>query len=432
MSPMHPTLLFHFRRHANLIRRTWRSLLSNGWVPTVRRAMLWSRATPSGAGAATRTTSTPTPSTALDTARPWVLVVDTALPQPDRDSGSLRIVELMRALVSAGHAVVFVADDGTCTGNAVDALRTHGIHVPDQRHPNAWVRENAATLSSAILCRHDTAGHWLPFLRSVAPSATLVFDTVDLHHLRERREADMRASTRLRRSADATRRRELGLVRMADATWVVSPVERDMLLGQLPGADVRVLSNIIRDDSAGLPFNERRDLLFVGGLRHPPNRDAVAWLSTEIFPRVRDALPAVRLHVVGAPGPEGLPEFPAESGIVMHGHVPDLQPLLDGCRVGLAPLRFGAGVKGKINLAMAHGQPVVATSCAVEGMHLEPGRDVLVADDADAFADQVVRLYDDATLWQALADRGRDSVRRHFSPRVALSVAEATFARLAP
>ena len=429
---MHPTLLFHFRRHANLIRRTWRSLSGNGLVPTVRRALLRFRATPSLGDAATRASSVAIPTTAFDTTRPWLLVVDTGLPHPDRDSGSLRIVELMRALVSAGHGVAFVADDGACSGNAADALRAEGIHVLDPRHPDAWVRENAATLSSAILCRHDTAGHWLPFLRSVAPSATLVFDTVDLHHLRERREADMRASTRLRRSAEATRRRELGLVRIADTTWVVSPIERDMLLGQLPGADVRVLSNIIRDDSAGLSFDERRDLLFVGGLRHPPNRDAVAWLSTAIFPRVRAALPAVRLHVVGAPGLDGLPEFPADSGIVMHGHVPDLQPLLDGCRVGLAPLRFGAGVKGKVNLAMAHGQPVVATSCAVEGMYLERGRDVLVADDADAFADQVVRLYDDATLWQALADRGRDSVRRHFSPRVALSVAEATFARLAP
>ncbi|OHE85001.1 MAG: hypothetical protein A2579_12695 [Lysobacterales bacterium RIFOXYD1_FULL_69_11] len=405
--------------------------MGNGLVPTVRRVMLRSRAAAPRGHAATRTTSTPTPTTALDTTRPWLLVVDTALPQPDRDSGSLRIVELMRALVSAGHAVAFVADDGACSGDAADALRADGIHVPDQRHPDAWVRDNAATLSSAVLCRHDTAGHWLPFLRSVAPSATLVFDTVDLHHLRERREADMRASTTLRRSAEATRRRELGLARMADTTWVVSPIERDMLLGQLPGADVRVLSNIIRDDSAGLCFHDRRDLLFVGGLRHPPNRDAVAWLSTEIFPRVRAALPAVRLHVVGAPGLEGLPEFPADSGIVMHGHVPDLQPLLDGCRVGLAPLRFGAGVKGKINLAMAHGQPVVATACAVEGMRLQHGGDVLVADDADAFAMQVVRLYDDATLWQALADRGRESVRRHYSPQVALAVAEATFARRA-
>lgn len=429
---MRPTLLFHLRRRANQVRRAWRSLIGNGWVATVRRSMLRPARSGADVHAGTRTPGAGTATGAFDGTRPWRLVVDTALPQPDRDSGSLRIVELMRALVSAGHAVVFIADDGGCTGEAADSLRAHGIHVPAHADPVAWVGAHAGSLASAVLCRHDTAGHWLPFLRSIAPRATLVFDTVDLHYLRERRQAELHARPALRRFAEATRRRELGLVRGADTTWVVSPVERDMLRQELPGSDVRVLTNIMSADTAGLSFERRRDLLFVGGLRHPPNRDALAWLSSQIFPRVRAALPDVRLHVAGDPGLEAMPEFAADSGIVMHGHVPDLQPLLEGCRVGLAPLRFGAGVKGKVNLAMAHGQPVVATACAVEGMRLLDGHDVLVADDADAFARQVVRLYDDAALWQALADRGRDGVRRHYSPLVALAVAEATFARRAP
>jgi glycosyltransferase involved in cell wall biosynthesis len=102
-------------------------------------------------------------------------------------------------------------------------------------------------------------------------------------------------------------------------------------------------------------------------------------------------------------------------GVVVHGHVPDIGPYMDGCRIGLAPLRYGAGVKGKVNLSMAHGQPVVATSCAVEGMHLEPGRDVLVADDAQGFADAVVALHEDAALWNTLAQNGLRNVAEHFS-----------------
>jgi glycosyltransferase involved in cell wall biosynthesis len=88
---------------------------------------------------------------------------------------------------------------------------------------------------------------------------------------------------------------------------------------------------------------------------------------------------------------------------------------MDGMRVSVAPLRFGAGVKGKVNLSMAHGQPVVATTCAVEGMHLRDGDDVLVADAPEAFADAVLRLYDDEALWSRLAANGLDNVRRHFS-----------------
>ena len=83
--------------------------------------------------------------------------------------------------------------------------------------------------------------------------------------------------------------------------------------------------------------------------------------------------------------------------------------------IAIAPLRYGAGVKGKINLSMAHGQPVVATSCAVEGMHMRNGEEVLVADDPQAFADAVVRLYQDEALWNALASNGLDSVAAHFS-----------------
>ena len=99
----------------------------------------------------------------------------------------------------------------------------------------------------------------------------------------------------------------------------------------------------------------------------------------------------------------------------MHGHVPDLDPYMDGARLAVAPLRYGAGVKGKVNLSMAHGQPVVATACAVEGMHLRDGEDVLVADDPDAFAGAVLRAYDDAALWQHLADNGLRNVQAHFS-----------------
>src|SRR5690606_19204049 len=98
----------------------------------------------------------------------------------------------------------------------------------------------------------------------------------------------------------------------------------------------------------------------------------------------------------------------AHEAVLVHGYVPDITPYMEGCRIAVAPLRYGAGVKGKINLSMAHGQPVVATTAAVEGMHLRDGHDVLVADDAQAFADAVVRLYRDATLWMELSIHGHE------------------------
>jgi glycosyltransferase involved in cell wall biosynthesis len=101
--------------------------------------------------------------------------------------------------------------------------------------------------------------------------------------------------------------------------------------------------------------------------------------------------------------------------VIVHGFVADLMPYMDGCRVSVAPLRYGAGVKGKVNMAMSCGLPVVATPAAVEGMHVESGTDVLVAVDAAAFAAETVRLYRDEALWSRLSAHGLANVERHFS-----------------
>src|SRR5690606_33511941 len=185
----------------------------------------------------------------------------------------------------------------------------------------------------------------------------------------------------LARAAGRTRSRELAVIAAADTTLVVSEVERAVLRGDAPGARVELLSNLHSVSGPGLPFEQRRDLVFVGGFRHPPNIDAVLWFASEVLPHVRERLPDVRFHCIGADAPPEVAALAALPGVEVHGYVPDITPYMDGCRLALAPLRYGAGVKGKVNLSMAHGQPVVATGCAAEGMHLVDGRDVLVAND---------------------------------------------------
>jgi glycosyltransferase involved in cell wall biosynthesis len=336
-----------------------------------------------------------------------VLVIDATIPKPDRDSGSVRAVNLMREMRRRGDAVDFVPDDGRFeqTGHAL-RLEALGIDV-----------RRAATRSD-----------YPRLLREGGYDTAVVLDTVDLHHLREGREAKMRGDRRLQALAAETRRRELATVAAADATWVVSPVEHDLLQQALPGARVVVLPNIVQAVAAVSGFDARGDLLFVGGARHPPNLDAVRWLLQDIFPRVRARLPGCTLHVVGAGFPQALSGLPIPEGARIHGFVPDIDPMLMRCRIGLAPLRFGAGVKGKINACMAFGMPVVATPCAAEGMHLQDGEDVLIADDAGAFADAVARLHSDQALWNRLSEAGLRNVRRYFSFEAARQALDATFA----
>ena len=162
-------------------------------------------------------------------------------------------------------------------------------------------------------------------------------------------------------------------------------------------------------------------MVFTGNLAYPPNVDAAEWLIDEIFPRIRAELPEVRLHLIGSRMPESLRSRMSD-GVILHGFVEDLSPYLNGCRLSLAPLRYGAGVKGKVNQAMAWGLPVVATPCAAEGMFLAPGHDVLVAAEAEAFAAEVVRAYTDETLWLKLSDGGLANVEHHFSRAAASRV----------
>jgi glycosyltransferase involved in cell wall biosynthesis len=337
----------------------------------------------------------------------------------------------MRLLVDEGAHVVFVPANRSASPGYTEALQQLGVecwHAPSMPGIPAWLREHGPRFDVAMVSRHYVASEFLPLLRRHAPQARVLFDTVDLHYLRERRAAELHGDPAALRAAERTRALELRLIADADATLVVSEVERTLLATDAPGADVRVLSNLHEFVASSPPWDPRAGLLFVGGFRHPPNVDAVTWFVREVFaPLIRPARPDLQFHCIGADVPAEVQALAAVEGVHIHGHVPDLQPWLDRCRVSVAPLRYGAGVKGKVNQAMAHGLPVVATPTAVEGMHLVDGDDVLVAADAETFARSVLGLHDDEALWTRIAANGRDNVARHFSMDAARDVVRALF-----
>lgn len=368
---------------------------------------------------------TPADTVALRLCRTSVLIIDALTPQPDRDSASLRMVNLMRLLREEGAHVVFLPTDRRHDGVHTRGLQQLGVevwHAPYASRLSSWLREHGSRFGAVLVCRHYVMREMLPLLRRHAPQARLVFDSVDLHYLRERRGAELAGDAAAARGAETTRTLELDVIARSDVTLVVSQIERDLLSLDAPQARVEVLSNLHRIAGRGLEFSQRHDLVFVGGFRHPPNEDAMCWFVAEVWPLVRAREPALQLHCIGGDVTAQVQALAAQPGVIVHGHVPDLQPYMDGVRLAIAPLRYGAGVKGKVNLSMAHGQPVVATACAIEGMHLTPGEDVLIAGTPQEFADAVLRAYHDKALWQRLSDGGRANVARHFSPDAARDV----------
>jgi GT2 family glycosyltransferase len=350
-----------------------------------------------------------------------VLIVDAYTPEPDQDSGSLRLRYLMDCFAQLDYGVTFLPDNRSHAGRYTHELQATGVEAvydPWIGSLQRFFGERGAEFDFVMISRHYVASRYLALLKRHCPQARFIFDTVDLHYLREERLAELEDSLPLKRSAAQTRRSELTVIAAADATLVVSPVEKTVLAKAAPGARVHVISNVHEVVGSRRPFAERKDIFFVGGYQHPPNIDAAQWFVGSVWPLIRRELPEVEFHLIGSKAPEQVRAL-AGNGVRFHGFVEDLEPWLDGCRIAVAPLRYGAGIKGKVNISMSRGQPVVATPVAVEGMFAEAGRDVLVAATAAAFAAEVVRLYRDEALWNQVSTFGLENVQKYFSVETA-------------
>ncbi len=342
-----------------------------------------------------------------------ILVVDHMVPHHDHDAGSVRMMALLTMLVELGHAVSFLPDNLARMEPYTTELQQFGIEVVHGPvSAIGFVESTCEEFDVAILCRAYFAAKYLPALLGSERRPFIIFDTVDLHFLREQRLAELQDDPALARSADRTREVELSVMRDSDAVWVTSTHEASLLRGEVGVARVDIVPMIhtVRDEVPA--FDARRNLLFIGSFRHPPNEDAVLYFVQQIMPRVRQALPGVQLHIVGAHAPRSVAKLACED-VIVRGHVRDVRPLFDSCRLSVAPLRYGAGVKGKVTQSLAWGVPAVVTPIAAEGLELASGEHLLVAPGPEEFAAAVVALYQDEALWTRLSHNGRRRVATH-------------------
>lgn len=351
---------------------------------------------------------------------PRVLFVDVATPTPDQDSGSWDIYEYMRIFLDLGYAVTFLpAAVTTHAGRYTEDLQRIGIeciYAPFLDTAQAWLEREAARFDLVMLYRAPVAAWYLGLIRHCAPRTKVVFDTVDLHYLREEREAELMNSAEKRDQAARTRAAELAAIQQADCTILLSQKEMETVAGLLPDARLRLIP-IVRPIPGRLaPAAGRAGVVFIGGFNHQPNVDSALFLAGEIWPRVRRLLPEARLTIVGSnPTPAVQALAAPDQGVEVAGFVADLTDTFRTCRLTVAPLRYGAGIKGKVVSSLSYGVPCVATSVAVEGMGLTDGVHAAVADDPEAFAAAIVRLHTDDALWLAISEGGLGLAHDTFS-----------------
>lgn len=350
-----------------------------------------------------------------------VLVLDYRVPRGDTSSGELATVGILRDLVALGYEVVFAPTDMAPSPKYETELRGYGVEVITSacgfESMAQYVERHAARFGVFYIVRIDVAENTLVWMRSKAPSARVIFHASDLHFLRGTREAQIFTDPAMVARAEETLRHELAMMRQSDHVAIVRPAELPVLRRELSQAKpVSVFSALyapIVDEPRG--FAERRNIFFLGGFGHAPNISAVHWFVNEVWPLIRAALPEVMFRIVGADAPDTVVALGQIPGVEVVGFVEDLQPVLESHRVGVAPLFYGAGIKGKLAMSMGAGIPCVCTEIAAEGMDIENNVHSLIENQAQRFAEAVILLYEDEVLWSRLSRKGQELVRARFS-----------------
>jgi glycosyltransferase involved in cell wall biosynthesis len=327
-------------------------------------------------------------------------------------------------LIQAGHQVVFMSPVASAQ-RYVGALEQEGVECVYDRERRLFNWDAMAAFAGeghydvAVLVTYGIFNQHEYPLRKALPHCTLILDTVDLHSLRVRREAELLGGAERYAEADRVEKEEWAAICEADTVWVVTEREKE-LLAQKGIRSIGVVPTIHRPNSETAGWSGRSGVVFLGGYNHSPNVDGACWFVEAIWPKVSQSLPDVSLTLAGSNPSESILGLANDAAhVTVTGFVPDHRKLLLNARVAIAPLRYGAGMKGKLGEYLCCGVPCVTTALGVEGMGMKDAETVAIADSPEAFAEAVVRVYTDPETWQRMSDQGREFMRRYSPEAVA-------------
>lgn len=350
-----------------------------------------------------------------------ILVADLGVPCFDKDSEALRIWELLEIFKQLNYHVIFLTDKGVQEQPYVEMLQQKSIEVIYQESGyelglEQQLEKLLPIVDIAWICHPQLWEKYAPLIRQ-HPQIKSVYDTVSLNYLKLQRSAEFdNQGMQNMRQWVRMQVRELQASHEADLTITVSALEKQ-ILEQQQVQNLAIVPNIHRVSSEEQPgFDQREGLLFIGNYDLPHNLDGVNWLVTEIMPVVWQTLPNLTLTLLGNNPEAAVVDFNQDLRIKVTGYVPDVAPYFSHHRVFVAPLRYGAGVTGKVLHSLAYSLPIVSTEYAIAGMELINQQHFLEANQTQEFANQIIKLYSDAELWQKLADNSKEAISS-FRPR---------------
>lgn len=349
-----------------------------------------------------------------------ILVVDFRIPMFDISAGELATWGMLTDLVAVGFDVTYLPFDMKNIDEYSNKMHKNGINVITREQgfndPFDYVLREGAQYETFYLIRVEIAEYLYSVIRTVVPEAKIIFHAVDVYFIRELREAILQNNREKYLSALLTKERELNIIKRADLTVVVSEEEKRTLQELLPSAKILVFPALYAEVANEVnSFTERKDIFFMGSYPHTPNADGVMWFVKEIWPLVHQKMPEVSFHIIGSSASDEIIRLGSKPGVIYKGYIKDISTILSTIRLGVAPLRYGAGIKGKVAMTLGAGVPCICTTIAAEGMSLIDGKDTMIEDDPESFAEAIIKVYDNKELWNSLSLNGREHIKRMFS-----------------
>lgn len=346
-----------------------------------------------------------------------VLIIDEIIPEFNKDSGSRRLTEIIKLLLKNNISVFLVADlkQYKYKSNYIQKFIDLGVNVYQPSIDNkgrlvtkeVFIQRISSKMNVAWLHRPMVFNKFHALIKAANPNVRLVFDMVDFHYVRLLREYELSGNPTLKAEAEKFLKIELENCKLADTVIAISKTDKHLLKQHFNASEkVVLISNIhqhIDKDSDFIGFENRKDILFVGSFRHDPNNDAVKYLKQIIMPLVWQTLPDVKVNIVGSYITEDIKVL-ASTRFNLLGFVDNINVTLNAAKLFVAPLRFGAGIKGKIGQSLEHSLPLVTTDVGAEGFDFENQQEIMIANSAEEIAHKIVALYTNKALWDAASD----------------------------
>jgi GT2 family glycosyltransferase/glycosyltransferase involved in cell wall biosynthesis len=332
------------------------------------------------------------------------LVIDAETPMPDKNAGSYAAIQEMRMLQALGFKCTFVPQNLAWMGAYTEALQRMGVEslfAPFFSSVKEVIQSRGREFDLVYITRYYVAQPILDAIRQWAPQAKIVLCNADLHFLRELRTAVQADDKGGITAALKTRDDELFTMRNVDLVLSYTDVEKAVILSHnLSSTRVARCPWVVEVPRSIPPFDQRVDIAFLGGFNHRPNVEAVDWFVRNVMPLMKKQLPGVRLRVFGSNAPKSLHTLAEHnSDVIIDGWIEDVAQAYNTCRVFVAPLQNGAGIKGKVIGALAFGLPSVLSPIAAEGIAGSDGNGAVIASRAQDWVNAIAKLYQDEKTW---------------------------------